>query len=162
MQTTSVLSNTSPLYYLSKLSKLDILKLLFGKIYIPEAVVNELQNSNDFKIDLCGSDFSWIIIEHVNVIPPAISGVEGLGKGETEVLALAEIKKEPLLIIDDMLGRRIALSNGYNITGTCGILILAKKKKLIKEVKPIIISLQKAGFYLTDKHKDILIKKAGE
>ena len=42
MQTTIVLSNTSPLYFLNKIGKLNILKLLFGEIYIPEAVVNEL------------------------------------------------------------------------------------------------------------------------
>ncbi|MBN2531679.1 MAG: hypothetical protein JXB88_02245 [Spirochaetales bacterium] len=126
MQTSIVLSNTSPLYYLNKLGILDILRLLFGELSIPEAVVNELQASNDFKIDLYGSYSSWITIERVNAIPPSISVIQGLGKGETEVLALAKIKKEPLLIIDDTLGRRIALSNGYSITGTCGILILAK------------------------------------
>jgi len=42
------------------------------------------------------------------------------------------------------------------------LLFLQRKKKLIKEVNPIIISLQKAGFYLSDKHKDILLKEAEE
>jgi hypothetical protein len=80
-----VISNSSPLVALSRVDHLSVLKKLFGKIYIPDAVFEEtviqcniaIQKTN---IQLALNDFIEIVtpqIEH--------SFSRNLGKGEKGV-----------------------------------------------------------------------------
>jgi predicted nucleic acid-binding protein len=46
-----------------------------------------------------------------------------------------------LLIIDEQLGRKIALNEGLNITGLLGVLLEAKSQGLIFEIKPVMDNL---------------------
>jgi predicted nucleic acid-binding protein len=62
-----VVSNSSPLIFLSAIGKLDILKSEFGEIIVPEAVYdevtsNELKGSNEVK------HAEWIKVQAVKKI----------------------------------------------------------------------------------------------
>lgn len=158
----NVVVNTSPLFYLHRLECLHILEKLYREIVIPQAVVNELTEGK-----MAGEDvpevlnYNWIKVEHVT-LPAFIKMIPDLGQGEAEVLALGDIKRESLLIIDDALGRRIARLYGFKFTGTAGVLIKAKRKKHITEVKSILGKLKDIGFYLTDKVIIEILKASGE
>ncbi|MEA1912193.1 MAG: DUF3368 domain-containing protein [Spirochaetota bacterium] len=129
-----VISNTSPLYYLHNIGKLDILHDLYGKIYIPDAVLIELSEGLRVGVNVpLIEDISWIEIKQVKV-PRYINLIPDLGKGEAEAIALSCEDDNSLLIVDDMLGRKIAKLQDIRITGTAGILLKAKKEKLIKEL----------------------------
>lgn len=115
-----IIVNTSPIFYLYKLDCLDVLRKLYGRIIIPQAVVNELEagkrvgeNVPDIK------NYKWITVKEVNV-PVFISIITDLGRGEAEVLALACEEGEALVIVDDALARRIAKLRGIKLTGTAG------------------------------------------
>ena len=56
------------------------------------------------------------------------------------------------------MARKIAGSLELNIIGTIGIILLAKKLKLIDNPKSIILSLRRAGFWLSEN----LLKKVLE
>lgn len=45
------------------------------------------------------------------------------------------------VIIDDKQARKVADKLGLKVIGTLGILILAKEKQVIKEVRPLVLSL---------------------
>jgi predicted nucleic acid-binding protein len=69
-----VVSNTTPLIYLSKADKLTILKDLFGNVYIPTEVYSEAVESglskgysDAQKIDTACKD--WIIVKPASVDP---------------------------------------------------------------------------------------------
>ena len=47
-----VISNTSPIFYLSKLCLLDVLTKLYKEILIPEAVVNELNEGKRIGLEI--------------------------------------------------------------------------------------------------------------
>ncbi|MGD1702813.1 DUF3368 domain-containing protein [Dapis sp. BLCC M229] len=63
-----------------------------------------------------------------------------------------------LKLIDE-LGRKEAVRLGLNITGLLGILLVAKRRGLVTEIRPIIDNLiQEANFRLSDRlYLEVLI-----
>ncbi|MGC1307995.1 MAG: DUF3368 domain-containing protein [Phormidesmis sp.] len=69
------------------------------------------------------------------IIPPAVA---------------AELKADTLLI-DERLGRREASRLNLSITGTLGILLVAKKQNIFSAIRPIIDQLiDEAGFRISN------------
>jgi predicted nucleic acid-binding protein len=64
-----------------------------------------------------------------------------LDKGESEAIVLANNINADLIVIDERKARKIAKDIGLNVTGTLGILVEAKQKELIKELKPLLDGL---------------------
>lgn len=158
----TVIVNTSPLFYLHRAGCLDCLEKLYGEIVIPEAVALELEEGRRIGEDVpVIKNYRWIKVRKVT-IPAFIKIISDLGRGEAEVLALGCEEKEPLLIIDDSLARRIAKLQAFKFTGTAGVLLKAKKEGHIAEIKPLIEKLREAGFYLADKLIADILKMSGE
>ena len=156
-----VISNTSPIFYLNKISHLELLKRLYGEIIIPRAVLEELEDGRKAGEDAPEvSNYEWIKVRSVS-LPYYIKIIPDLGKGEAEVLALG-LEEGHLIIIDDALARRIARLYSLKFTGTAGIFLKAKKEGLIKEIKPILNTLKDSGFFLKYKLIADIIKLAGE
>lgn len=75
-----------------------------------------------------------------------------LHRGESETIALAISLKADRVIIDENLGRKKALSLGLNVVGILGILLIAKQRKLITKIQPLMDNLiTKAGFRINQK-----------
>lgn len=117
-----VISNSNPLVALSRVDHLSVLKQLFGKIYIPDAVFEEtvihcnitIQKTN---IQLALNDFIEIVtpqFEH--------SFSRNLGKGEKGVLNLAMELKPDILLMDDRKARNEAKALGFVTTFTSDVL----------------------------------------
>jgi predicted nucleic acid-binding protein len=148
-----VVSDTSPLIAFIKKTELNILKLLFEKIFIPKAVYDELLYipsglDEEKKIIKHEIGEKWIIIDEVS---EEQYGDLDIGVGETEAINLCLEKKNPLLLIDEKQGRNVARTLKINILGTMGILLLAYKNGLKdkKELFKNLNSLIKHGFYLS-------------
>lgn len=156
------ISNTSPLFYLHRLGHLDLLEKIYGEIVVPNAVLEELDEGKKAGEDIPDIRLlTWISIRSIPV-PPAITIIPDLGKGESEALALALMEKKQLLIIDDSLARDIARLQSLRFTGTAGVLLKAKQKGLISELKPLLYRLKDAGFYLREKVLMDLLRLSGE
>ena len=105
-------------------------------------------------------------IDFVNVINVRANSltkiVRDLGKGETSVILLGIENPNCLLILDDRLARKVARNLDLRITGTIGILILAKENGIIKAIKPYLDKLSDIRFYLSKEHRNLILKKADE
>ena len=64
-----------------------------------------------------------------------------LVSNSSPLIALAEELKTTIVLIDDIKARRIAKLRGLNVVGTLGILLDAKDKGLIRELKPFLDEL---------------------
>jgi predicted nucleic acid-binding protein len=53
------------------------------------------------------------------------------------------------VLLDDAAGRREAVSLGFRITGTIGVLRLAAERRLI-DVPTVLARLRSSGFYIHD------------
>ena len=84
---------------------------------------------------------------------------EKLDKGEASSIALALEIENSTLIIDEIKGRKIAQSLNIDIIGTIGVILLAEKKGLIKDVLEVLFRLVNKGFRLSDKLIDSIINK---
>jgi uncharacterized protein len=157
----AVISDTGPLSYLHRLQHLDILRQLYGRVLVPPAVVAELNRGLRLGKDLPDvTTLDWIDLRS----PPAhaLQGMDGLGAGEIEGIALARVMKGSLLILDDAQARRFAASLGLQLTGTVGVLLVAKERALLARVGPELDRLQAFGFRLAPAVRRTVLELAGE
>lgn len=82
--------------------------------------------------------------------------------GEAASIILAVEEDAGLIILDDKDARKIAEKLGLKVMGTAGIFLLAKKKGIIEEIKPILEEMRTSGFYLSDSIIKIVLREAGE
>ncbi|WP_324634942.1 DUF3368 domain-containing protein [Phormidium sp. CCY1219] len=67
------------------------------------------------------------------------------------------------LLIDERLGRRQAIDLGLSITGLLGILLVAKRRGLITQIRPIMDSLiLEANFRISPNLYREVLAAAGE
>ena len=132
-----VISDTSPLTALLLANQAELLRALFTRVVIPPAVQREL---------LCAHTQlpSWIEVISPRHIPASIIH-GGLDAGETEAIALALELHPDTLLMDERLGRRLALKHGLPVTGLLGLLVLAKQQGLVEQIVPVIQQLQAKG-----------------
>jgi predicted nucleic acid-binding protein len=71
--------------------------------------------------------------------------ITNLGWGECAGMILAEELEADQLLIDDLEARRVALSRNLKITGTLGILLVAKQLGLITSVQEVLAALITKG-----------------
>ncbi|NJL48561.1 MAG: DUF3368 domain-containing protein [Leptolyngbyaceae cyanobacterium SM2_5_2] len=161
----TVVSNTSPISNLAAIGHLDLLQRLYGSITIPQAVANEIAKVATIYIQAASvPNQPWITIQAVNdaVTVERLRG-EKLDAGESEAIALAlEIGAE-LLLIDEQLGRKIAINEGLNITGLVGVLLEAKNRGFASKIKPIVDALViQARFRVSSQLYAEVLRLAGE
>ena len=127
-----IVLNTTPIISLCHIGKLDLLKKLYGTVIIPKAVYDEICVKSDSiaKLELEKS-LDWIkIIEIKNNTAKELYKSQ-LHDGEVEVMILAKELGASLLVIDDNNAKKHAKNLEFNVTGTLGVLLVAKEKGYI-------------------------------
>ena len=157
-----VIVNSTPLIGLCKIGRLDILKIMYENITVPQAVFDEVTQKNDSAKKQI-SNAAWIHVEAIQETKSKQMYKAKLHDGEVEVMILAqEHDGEHLVIIDDGAARKTAEFLGLNVTGTIGLLIKSKKEGHIKEVMPIIFELKRQGIYFSGALKSRVRRLSGE
>lgn len=149
-----IVSNSSCLIILDKLGKLVLLERLYTKITIPGAVKGEVFRDKPIP--------GWIkVVEIKQPIAPRILE-KNLGNGESEAIGLSLELNADLLIIDDLAARKVAGQLGISITGVIGILLEAKKKGMIHNLKEYLDKMQKHDFRISKTTYDLALELAKE
>ncbi|MEM2896225.1 MAG: hypothetical protein QW265_00730 [Candidatus Bathyarchaeia archaeon] len=150
-------SNSTPLIYLAKIGRLNIIRNIFEKIFIPGAVFEEavtegkaLNMSDAFIIErIVGT---WIIKERIKPEIDAeyrfLDTNTRLGSGEKEAIKLCKQLNAKYLIVDDKEARRVSKMLNITPIGTCSIIIQAYKQKTMtkNEANTTLNQLLKVGF----------------
>lgn len=145
-----VISNSSPLIALSCLRRLDIFQHLFGQLYIPRMVYQEVV------VRCPNAEEQAYLQDAVNafmtVISPTSSRLfsRNLGQGEQGVLHLALDMRPDILLIDDKRARNEAFELGFFPTFTTDILKYAEQQQLISSYQDVMLSLFMRGMYLPE------------
>jgi uncharacterized protein len=154
-----VIADTGALISLIHIGQLDLIEEVFGDFYIAKAVWDELQNYDnpDFDVSILKDIESKVkvikTINHLSVI---------MDYGESESAILYEELNANYLLIDDNKARLIAESLNINCIGTLGLLIKAKQKGLLTELKPLFKKLLLFGRFFSKKLLNDILVKLGE
>ncbi len=148
--------NASPLIFLSKAGMLDLMQLIAAKVMVPEPVSQEItRRGQDDVTARALLDTPWLVTVPVTDIPTLIQSWD-LGAGESAVLAYARENPGMIAIIDDGAGRRCADMLNVPLSGTLGLVLLAKQRGKIPAARPVIAQLKRHGMFLSEK----VIKRA--
>ncbi|HEX4044729.1 MAG TPA: DUF3368 domain-containing protein [Gammaproteobacteria bacterium] len=160
-----IVADTSPLIAFGRIDRLALLTEILGTIIVPRFVVEEcivdirrpgasvIQKAIKEKIiKIMEVDTKLLEFQELSVI---------LDRGETAAIILAK-QLDAGLLIDEKLGRNVAKNLNLKIIGTAGVLLLAKKNKLIPKVYPLIFSLKESGYYLSSALIKEVMKQAQE
>lgn len=146
-----VVSNSTPLIAMSRINKIDLLRVLFNNIIVPGAVYNEVVSEGAGRPGVKEvANASWIIkIEVQNLLAVSILQMD-LDRGEAEAVVLAKELGADYLLLDEKKARRVARNSGVKHMGTVGILGLAAKKGLISDLDDTFDKLEQNGFRFTE------------
>ena len=150
-----VVSDTTPLISLMKVSLLNVLYDLFGEIFIPAAVYTELTSNENFSSEAAeieSNSFIRVVTIDNPKIVEVLQKASGLDLGESEAIAYADDIKADFLLMDEIRGRRVARSMGLQIMGTIGVLLAAYNDGILSktEVEDALDNLKKANRRIGD------------
>jgi len=152
-----VVSDSTRLIYLAKIGRLSLVKSVFDKVFVPEAVFNEAVtqgkalNISDASV-IEKSIGIWIIKEQVepevDVEFRFLDTNKRLGSGEKEALKLCKQLYAEYFIADDKEARRVSKILNIKSVGTCSIIVQAYRQGSItkREALQILDELVKGGF----------------
>lgn len=147
-----IISDSSCLIILKNIDQLYVLEKLFGQVLITPEIYDEIGET------LPG----WIIVRKAR--DPKYQALinASLDSGESSAIALAAEYENPLLILDDLKARNYAESLNIPYTGTIGVLLDAKKKGIIKNVKEVLGLIERTNFRLSKELIDSVLVLADE
>lgn len=153
-------SNTTPLITLGEVDLLDVLRQLYGEVWIPQAVFHEYQiglPTHPQRPDL--TTLSWVIV-HQSPPDPAVPS--NLDDGEREAIALARAVQAHVLLIDEKQGRAAAKKLNLALAGTMTVLLTAKQQGIIALVQPYIDQMLAQGRRISPQLLAQVLSQAGE
>jgi predicted nucleic acid-binding protein len=153
-------SNTTPLRYLIAIEQDHLLGKLFEKVFVPSAVHEELTDARTPEIvrRLVMSVPKWLEVLTVKETQATTFPVT-LHRGEREAILLAEALPADVLLIDEQIGRTIALSRNLPLSGTLGVLERADRIGLLNNFPQVLQRLKASGFFLTDALEQQLLER---
>lgn len=155
-----IISDTTPIISLSSVGRLDILKKLFGEVFIPEAVYNEIKAKKSYGYREIDSEYIKTRTVRGKIYRELL--LSQLDLGETEVILLAKEMNADFVIIDENLGYRIAKNCGLDVIRTLSLILKAKQKGIISEAKPLLDEMVAKGIWYSARVYENFLKKAGE
>lgn len=154
-----VVSDASVVINLNRIGRLGLLRDIYGRVVVPEAVRREVERGAPRLVE---AEAGWIEVRAVKSRGLVAELAENLDAGESEAIALAVEMRADFLLIDENLGRAAALRYGLSITGLLGVMLVAKSRRLIPAVAPEIQALRDGGFWLSDEVIARVLRQAAE
>lgn len=155
-----VVADSSALIALAVCDALSLLVSVTDEIVVPPAVFDEVvvegrRHSDELRTFLKGR------VESVDA-SELESRTSGLGQGELEAIALCLQKKGALMLVDDQRARKAASECGLSISGSLGVLLMAKRRGLLPTIRPSLDRLRASDIHLSDELSREILAMAGE
>ena len=158
-----VVIDSSPLIGLALVGGLEWLPEIFGTVFLPETVKQEVLPGKNAPGETAIShaiDAGWITIWPAPILP--MLDID-LDVGETDCINIALGHSDKvLLIMDERAGRSVAKEKGLIVTGTAAIIGLAKKQGLISSAKAAFNLLHQSDFRISATVINLILNNVGE
>lgn len=154
-----VVADAGPLIALGLLDLLPVLGQLFAQVQVPRAVLAEcvaLPELPDARRIAAAVDSGLLIA--CDARPLEIPGLHG---GELAAIGRA-LELQAALLADDLAARQHARALGLLVIGTLGVLVRAKQRALVPQVRMLVERLRASGQHLGDAAVAAALAAAGE
>ncbi len=146
-----VLVDSSTLIALVKIGELDFLREHYSRIYITEEIKREVTDGNrpeNIRLEKIVGD--WIDVVQDPVCDD-YSGLSGLDQGEKSILNFAAENDDVLLLLDETEARAVARAEGFDFTGTLGLIVYLNEREVISKDKArkVVKKLANSDFRMT-------------
>ncbi|NBR57470.1 MAG: DUF3368 domain-containing protein [Chitinophagia bacterium] len=129
----NIIVDTSCLIILTKINELNLLRLLYSKVFVTKEIANEF-----------GSELpDWVAVYPIERNNIKLLFESKIDRGEASAILLA-------------------LTMPNNVTGTIGVIIAAKNKNIILSIKPILDKIKETNFYISKEIEDAALMLAKE
>jgi uncharacterized protein len=156
-----VVCNTGPIIAFRRINQLDLLQNIIPSVRVPSAVEREVRAGLDEGDAVLDAWLKRAMVHDPSAPPDAFLAGE-LDAGEASVIALAN-ELQIGVLMDERKGRRVAaLAYGLTVIGTGRILIEAKERGFVSEIRPLMDKLRETGYYISDRLFQSLCRAAGE
>jgi predicted nucleic acid-binding protein len=156
-----VICNTSPVISLCKAGLGHLLVALFPKVVTSTAVTAELQAKDVGDLAEIEKVLSAIEILPAPPLDPMLAAI--LDPGEASVLQIAKEQGISGVLVDERRGRRVAMDVfGFEVAGTCALLLRAKKLSLITDVRAPLDRIMANGLFISTRLRTECLRLAGE
>ena len=145
-----VVSDTTPLNYLILVYATHVLPALFGRVYAPSAVINELSHPRSPQAIQVRGRSRLPRLDHCPGIRRTPTRLVKLGSGEMAAIALAEELKADWVLLDERKGSREAGSRGLRVVGTLVIIEEAGARDLLDYYQTRDRLVGETTFYVTE------------
>lgn len=159
-----VLTDASPLIGLSIVGGLPWLRALFGEVWMPVEVRDEVlggpvtRGQSDIQAALKRGGGLKLWRRSV----PAVD-LPNLDEGEAACIRIALAQSQPsLLLIDERLGRCVASERGIRVAGTAAVIGQAKQRGLIPAARPVFGRLHQSDFRISAEVIRTVLARVGE
>jgi len=145
-----VVIDASPLIGLAIVDGLRWLPELFGSVFMPESVKNEVLpgvGANGEESITHSIQEGWLKV-WPEPIPPLLEIDLDIGETDCVNLCLSYSDKS-LLIMDERSGRAVAKEKGLSVVGTAAIIGMAKKQGLIPSARKAFEVLHESDFRIS-------------
>lgn len=159
-----IVSNTSPISNLAAIGEISLLQKIYPKILIPSLVYTELMHCQEIQHMVSALvNVGWLNIQDPDDLKRIQTLRQVLDSGEAAAIALALECNADRLLIDERLGRSVAAQYGLKVRGILGILVNAKKQKLIPSTKQLLDRLiHDAGFRVSQRLYERTLQESDE
>ena len=162
MKSPSTVINTSPWISLALCGQTDLLNSFYENVLLPPAVKQEIIAGGKSQVGVQElENATWLQIMEIKD-STKISLLHELDRGEAEVIILAKEQRVDEVIIDEKVARMQARVIGLKVIGTPGLLLRAKNRGLIHEIRPLINMILEEGIYIHENIVRGILQEAGK
>jgi len=144
-----VVLDACPLIHLAEIRMFDLLKELFGEIYISEAVYAEVVMVGRLKPgskETRGAESKWLKRKSPKDKLAIDVLLEEFSAGEAETIILSLELNADWVLIDEMKARNRLKILGQKVKGTLGVLMEGYRRGFVTDLKPVLDSLKGTSF----------------
>ena len=165
-----VVSNATPLIYLAKIGRIQILKNIFQSIQVPNEVKIEVVDRGKEKrypdayvIEEAFND-GWITVGNLTKDnekrASVLTEATGIDLGEAEAILLTRQKAEETILMDQAHARTVARQFGLKPRGTLYLILVSTRRGMLskEDAKEDLSRLVEANFRINTKVYDAVSK----
>ena len=143
-----IIADAGPLIAFARLHQIGLLPQIFGRVLVTDIVFRECAGRSDFPESALVHEAITRKQLELCTAPDFSAFAQKIDAGEASAIAVA-IDFGCGVLMDDKAGRRMATNAGVPVIGTVGVLVLAKRKRLVPLAKPLLENLAASGYFLS-------------